>query len=196
MKILVLAMVCLWLSGCATVAQQNHGQPVVFPAALKSQLAAKRISVAEHYESGCYAPEKETATSADAWQPAALVPREQVGAGDFLVDYTFWGCEDLMDGIQRHVGNYVLTAFSALIIPTHYETYANLHVRVYKSGKQVYEGNYREMTKHNLFGLVAIPIVIVQSLVPAQVRESGSMTVYRNLTRQFAADVASEYIFD
>lgn len=196
MRVVLLAALVLWLGGCATVGQKNHGQPVVLPVALKTQLEGKTIAIGEIMKSSCYAPATEAVTMAEAWQPAKLTPRGQLGSEGYYIEYTFWGCEDLQEGASRHIGNYVLTSFSFLIIPTIFETYANLQVRVYKADKMVFEGKYRELTKNQVFGWVAIPIKIGQLFGRTPVKESAAMTTYRNLTRQFTEDIASEYLFD
>ncbi len=195
MKTILLALMALWLGGCTTVAQKNHGQPIVFPSALKQQIEGTKIAVIDVHSNSCD-PSGGAVTSASDWLPAKLVPKDQQGTDGYLVELSFWGCEGLEEGASRHLGNFILTAFTAEIIPTVYDTFSNLRARVYKDGKQVYQGEYREHTKHNIFGWVALPIGIVKSLMPTPVNESANMTIYRNLARQFADDVVSEYVFE
>lgn len=197
MKGMLLLLLALCLGGCATVGQKNHGQPFVLPEALKTQVVGKKLFYAEHGQSGCGAFNGELVSPTAAWSGVIPTPRAQLGEDGYFVEYIYWGCEEDIGGnVRRHLGNYVAFSFTAGIIPYFYDSYANLTARVYKGNKMVFEGKYRELTRNKMGGWIIFPVQVVQMMKPRPVKESHYMTAYRNLARQFVADLATEYVFE
>lgn len=138
----------------------------------------------------------------EAWGETATLINALEQPGDYEIRYLFWNCEQF-DGvytfdesIRRSFFNFMLSVFTAGIIPTFYDTYTNLTVTVTRDQQQIFEGNYRELTGGRIYGLVAIPLKLVEWSSGGPVKESTQLTSYRNLARQFNQDVVTEFIFE
>lgn len=198
---------CIFLaSGCATIGQKNHGQPFILPDDLKEQIAGKRIHQVESWKrpfSHCTqeVPRGNFHIPREAWAESATMINAPEQPGDYEIRYVFGDCEgfgtgDTHDALHRSFFNFILSALTATIIPTFYDSYTDMTVIVTRDGQQIFQGTYREVTDKRVFGLVAIPLKLVEWAGRGPVNESTQLTAYRNLARQFNQDVATEFIFE